>query len=398
MATGCQQLSQRWATLLRAFLLMVALACLPARAYCNTLVPSAPCNLSGTDGSGCHELPEFWVINTHCAPRCRNLEAGFGKIRFQRYDAHCHRFVTESLESLLAAEAHIPTLFYVHGNYLDYPRALKSFWQVYHKVRCCPGPKRLICWSWPAQRVYRGLRIRKMIMDNLRIKVVYAEYQGYYLASLVRRMSPAQSVMLCGHSFGAIVVSSAAHWLGGGQLRGLTLAGSAPVERPGLKIALISGAFDNDALVPGYRYGQAAVAVEKMLITRNPRDSTLGIWKRISHRGCPAIGVTGLNSNRMGQYRAKVCQLTMTSDVHRSHFVGPHLDSARLMSKLCCLSLPPYQCPHDLSRPGRWALRIVREITGMFPGPSPCPLPKGARGHRTVISRTILAPRDQSRM
>ncbi len=35
-------------------------------------------------------------------------------------------------------------------------------------------------------------------------------------------------------------------------------------------------------------------------------------------------------------------------------------------------------------------LRIVREITGIFPGPSPCPLPKGARGHRTVISRTIL--------
>ncbi len=35
-------------------------------------------------------------------------------------------------------------------------------------------------------------------------------------------------------------------------------------------------------------------------------------------------------------------------------------------------------------------LRIVREITGVFPGPSPCLLPKGARGHRTVISRTIL--------
>ncbi len=35
-------------------------------------------------------------------------------------------------------------------------------------------------------------------------------------------------------------------------------------------------------------------------------------------------------------------------------------------------------------------LRIVREITGRFPGPSLCPLLKGARGHRTVISRTIL--------
>jgi hypothetical protein len=341
MATGCQQISQRW-----AFLLMVALACLPARADCKP-APIALCNLGGTHLSGCHELPEFWVINTHCAPRCRNLEAGFGRIRFQRYDAHGHRFVTESLESLLAAEANIPTLFYVHGNYLDHPLAMKSFWRVYHKVRCCPGPKRLICWSWPAQRVYWGLRIRKMIMDNLRTKVVYAEYQGYYLANLIRRMSPVQSVMLTGHSFGAIVVSSAAHWLGGGQLRGLTLVGGAPVERPGLKIALISGAFDNDALVPGHRYGQAAVAVEKMLITRNRRDSLLGIWKKISYRGRPAIGITGLGANRMGQYRNKVCQFTTTSDVHRSHFLGPHLDSPRFMSMLCGLSFPPCSFPQS---------------------------------------------------
>ncbi len=35
-------------------------------------------------------------------------------------------------------------------------------------------------------------------------------------------------------------------------------------------------------------------------------------------------------------------------------------------------------------------LRIVREITDVFSDPSPCPLPNGARVHRTVISRTIL--------
>jgi hypothetical protein len=251
--------------------------------------------------------------------------------------------VSESLESFLATEATMPTLFYAHGNYLDQPRAMKSFWQVYHKLRCCPGPKRLVCWSWPAQRVYRGLRLGKMIRDNLRIKVVYAEYQGYYLASLVRQMSLSRRVMLTGHSFGAIVVSTAAHWLGGGQLRGLTLAGGEPVEWPNLMIGLISGAFDNDALLPGYRYGQATVAVEKMLITRNRRDSALPIWKKISYRDCQAIGITGLSANRLGQYRDKLCQLTMTSDVHRSHFLGPHLNSTRLMSALCCLSFPQCQ-------------------------------------------------------
>jgi hypothetical protein len=306
--------------------------------------------LGGTRPNGCHEPPELWLINTRCAPRCRNLDVGFQKIRFQRYDARCGRFVSESLESFLATEATMPTLFYAHGNYLDHPRAMKTFWQVYHKLRCCPGPKRLVCWSWPAQRVYRELRIGKMIMDNLRIKVVYAEYQGYYLASLVQKMSLSQRVMLTGHSFGAIVVSSAAHWLGGGQLRGLTLTGGEPVERPNLIIGLISGAFDNDALLPGYRYGQAVVAVEKMLVTRNRRDIALVLWERISCRDCPAIGITGLNAHRLGQYRDKLCQLTVTSDVHRSHFLGPHLNSTRLMSALLCLAFPRCQACAPVAR------------------------------------------------
>lgn len=326
-----------------ASLLLTALACLPARAQGGSPDPCDPCNLCGTRPNGCHEPPEFWVINTRCAPRCSNPERGFQKIRFQRYDTHCHRFVTESLESFLATEATMPTLIYAHGNYLDHPRAMKSFWQVYHKLRSCPGPKRLVCWSWPAQRVYRGLRIGKMITDNLRIKAVYAEYQGYYLACLVQKMSLSQRVMLTGHSFGAIVVSSAAHWLGGGLLRGLTLAGGAPVERPNFRIGLISGAFDNHALLPGYRYGQAVVAVEKMLVTRNRRDRVLVLWGKISSRDCPAIGITGLNAHRLGQYRDKLCQLTVTSDVHRSHFMGPHLNSTRLMSTLCCMAFPQCQ-------------------------------------------------------
>jgi len=35
-------------------------------------------------------------------------------------------------------------------------------------------------------------------------------------------------------------------------------------------------------------------------------------------------------------------------------------------------------------------LSTVREITDALSAPSPCPLPGGARGHRTVISRTVL--------
>jgi hypothetical protein len=324
-------------------LLLVSLTHALAHAQYFTPDQCDECTLCGTCLKCCHEPPELWVINTRCAPRCCNLDEGFGKLRFQRYDAQCKRFVSESLESFLASEATMPSLFYVHGNYLEHSGAMKAFWQVYHKMRCCPGPKRLVCWSWPAQRVYRGLRVRKIILDNLRIKVVYAEYQGYYLARLLQQMSFSQRVMISGHSFGAIVATSAAHWMGGGQLRGLTLAGGTPNEQPNLRLSLISGAFDKDALYPGCRYGQAMVAVEKIMVTRNIRDSTLGIWKNVSYRNCSAIGTTGVNANRLGQYANKLCQITMTADVRRSHFLEPHLDSARMMSMLCCLAFPQCQ-------------------------------------------------------
>lgn len=326
--------------LVLAVVLVGTLSASMAQAQYCTADQCDECSLCTCRLNCCHELPEMWVINTRCVPRCNNLDDGFERISYKRYDAKCGRFVTESRESFLAGEASMPTLFYIHGNTLKHKGAMKGFWQVYEKMRCCPGPKRLVCWSWPAQRVYKGFPIRKKIMDNLHLKFAYAEYQGYYLAKLVQQMSLSQRVMLSGHSYGAITSAAAAHWLGGGSLRGLTLEGGKPVERPNLRLGMISGSFDNDALLPGYRYGQAFVAAEKVFVTRNRRDRTLKKWTKISYRGRPALGVTGLNARRLGQYRHKLCQKTMTADVHRSHYLRPHLRSTRFVSMLCCLSFP----------------------------------------------------------
>ena len=78
-------------------------------------------------------------------------------------------------------------------------------------------------------------------------------------------------------------------------------------------------------------------------MTRNVRDSTLKIWPKVSYRGRPALGVTGLNANRLGQYRAKLCQVTMTTDVRKSHYLTPHLKSTRFVAMLCCLTFPECQ-------------------------------------------------------
>ena len=303
------------------------------------------CDLCRSSHSYCHELPELWLINTRCAPRCQNLDNGFDSISFKRYDRQCGRWVQESVESFLAEEATMPTLFYAHGNSLSHKFAMKSCWLIYNKLRCTPGPKRLVFWSWPSERVHKieRLRVRKMIEKNLRTKYIYAEYQGYYLAKLVNRMSLSQRVMLSGHSYGGIASAAALHYIGGGCLRGLTLDGGVEIERPHLRAAIISGAFDNDMLIPGHRYGQAFVAGEKIFVTRNINDRTLKKWPKTSWTGRRAIGVTGVNANLLGEFRSKLCQQTMSADVGTSHYLKPHLKSSRFVATLCCLSFPACQ-------------------------------------------------------
>lgn len=332
----------RLATL--GLLATIVFAAIASAQYC-TCDECDECALNACNGNCCHEAPELWLFNTRCAPKCRNLDEGFKCISIKRYDPKCCRFVNETLESFLAQEASMPTMIFSHGNTLKHKGAMKQCWEVYKKMRCCPGKKRLVYWSWPAQRVYKmkGLRFKEMVLKNLRIKYVYADYQGYYVAKLVQQMSLSQRVMIAGHSYGGIITASALHLLGGGQMRGLTLEGGAPVERANLRGGIVSGAFDNDMLIPGHNYGQAFVSAEKIYITRNIKDSTLKNWHKVSWRCMPALGKTGINARCLGQYRHKLCQQTMTVDVGKSHYLNPHLKSVRFVRALCCLSFPECQ-------------------------------------------------------
>ncbi|RIK77496.1 MAG: hypothetical protein DCC67_12565 [Planctomycetota bacterium] len=321
--------------------LVSALPAIAAAQYC-TPDQCDECDLNNCRISCCYDPPELWLVNTRCAPKCSNLDAGFERISVKRYDANCRRFVAESWDSLIAQEASMPTLIFAHGNTLQHDGAMNQCWDVYHRLRCCPGPKRLVFWSWPAQVVYKRpiIKPRELVMKNLRIKLVYAEYQGYYMAKLVERMSMTQRVTIGGHSYGGIMAATAAHYLGGGELRGLTLAGGQPVERANFRLAIVSGAFDNDAMCPGCRYGQSFVAAEKAYVTRNRYDSTLQRWPEISYRCRKAIGVTGIDANCLGEHAHKLCQQTLSSDVGESHYIEPHLASARFMSALCCIAFP----------------------------------------------------------
>lgn len=310
---------------------------------------------SDAQTGGCCEksAPELWVVNSRGAPRCSGLDEGFNQLTFDHFDEVRCVFVRESLEAFLAAQADVPTMLFSHGNTLTHEEAMESCWSIRERLRTCSGKKILVFWSWPAEKIYTRTVIRpiKMARENVRIKYGYAEHQGYYIAKLANQMSTAQPLTLSGHSYGGLSVISALHFLGGGQLNGLVLAGGAAVERHNLRAAIVSGALDCDLMAPGQRYGQSFAPVEIVYSTYNDRDTILKRWPIHSSRGQEAAGYIGICAASLGPYSHKLLQQRLTEDVGKSHYMEPHLASERMITAICNLAFPASQtglcnCPH----------------------------------------------------
>ena len=336
---------------------------------------------SDTCTTGCPcacETPELWLINSRCAPKCDGLDEGFEKLTYQRYDREACKFVTESRESFLAAQANIPTLLFSHGNTLDHEAAMKVCWKVYERMKVCPGPKMLVFWSWPSEIYYTRPLLRPVILakTNIKAKYVFAERQGYYIAKLTNMMSTAQPLTLSGHSYGGVTIICALHLIGGGSLDCLTLAEGKEVERKNLRGAVISGALDYDALYPGYRYDKALVVADGFYTTYNNTDSTLKRWPNHSFRCQEALGYVGLCTSRLGENAHKVRQDRLTEDVGKSHYITPHLASCQMVNAICQMAFESKACCNtgsgnkNLMQLGSDGLEqfIERPAAAVFPG------------------------------
>ena len=319
----------------------VLLAALLITSICQADGPSC------SDGGSCnvcqHTLPELWLVNTRCAPTCGNVEVGFEQITYHRWDADHRQFVRSSREEFLSEEWSRPTLLFSHGNTLQHDKAMETAcWPIYHRLKACPGPKRFVFWSWPSEPYHKRPLITpiKLTRKNLTTKYAFAEYQGYYIAKLIGMMSFAQPITLSGHSYGAVTVISALHYLGGGSLNRLCLDSGSPEERCNLRAAIVSGAIDAHSINPGRRYGQALAPVHVFYNTYNPLDSTLKMWPRFSTTDDEALGLIGAQACQLGPYAHKLQQDRMTEDVKRSHYLAPHLASSRMISAICQTAFP----------------------------------------------------------
>jgi hypothetical protein len=100
--------------------------------------------------------------------------------------------------------------------------------------------------------------------------------------------------------------------LGGGALekgQALPVGYSTPRH---LRAVLIAAAIDHDWLNPNERYGQALLVPERVLLMRNSRDATLGVYPMRTVVGPRALGQNGLGQDDrfvLGSLGTKVVEL-----------------------------------------------------------------------------------------
>jgi hypothetical protein len=265
----------------------------------------------------------FWLVNTRGRRGCEYAP------RVETYTCD-DGWQPSSLEALLATdEPGVATVIYVHGNDTSAQEARALGLAAYRQLGGSSHTTRVrfIVWSWPSDRV-RG-RIRR----DARIKAAYAEREGFQLARFVADISPGVPVSLVGFSFGSRVITSAAHLLGGGSLRGQGLDHPAPL-RP-LRGVLLAAGLDRDWIVPGHRHGQALAACERMLLLVNHRDRVLRYYPIISDDGCTeALGYAGAPVERLGEYRERLMQWNVNPYVGRAHGWEAYLYNRSIMGRV----------------------------------------------------------------
>ncbi len=238
---------------------------------------------------------EVWLVCTRGAPVCGDLEAGCSQIQYWRLGPdHCWQ-AADAAVFHQGDRPDLPTTVFLHGNQLDADEAVEEGWCVYQQMEQAAGgrPFRLVLWSWPSQRVVRGIRA------DVLVKIDYSDAQSYYLARFLGDLRADVPVSLIGYSLGARAATGALVLLQGGSIADRCLPAAVVTQRAqnhprAMRIVLVAAACDAECLLPGQRDGLALGPVERMLVTTNPCDRVLKRYPRLYGRGGPeAMGAVG---------------------------------------------------------------------------------------------------------
>ena len=296
----------------------------------------------GDDGpptAGCCTCGQFWRVTYFCAPICGCYDPS--KLKFELYD-RCHGWVRSSIEDFLAADdPEIATCFFLPGfeparktdpqEFVE--NATKGGWLIYNRVAPRDRPFRMVLWAWPADRD-RGERM----LPNMRQKLRQAEQYGWYLAWMIDQMHPDVPIGFVSDSLGAACLTGALHLLGGGQIPGGALTRVTPDRLPP-SVAMMASTMDTTYLAVNGRHGQALSAVDKILITVNPKDRMLKLYVAAHIGTSRSLGATGI-AGSLGPYRDRVRYLYVEPYIGGHHFWTAYLRNPPIIA-----AFRPYAFP-----------------------------------------------------
>ena len=236
-------------------------------------------------------------------------------------------------EFLASDDPRVPTSVFANGNntnayYADTQgRELRARMDT---ARGAARPVRYVIWSWSADKVL------KRYLDDARAKLPRIEFESYLLADYASRISREVPLCLVGYSFGARLVGGTLHLLGGGELAGRRLPSEALTRRVELRAALVAGALDCHWFAQGMKLDAAMAAVDRLLVTTNPRDIVLDFYPILyQQEGPEAMGYTGPSTRGLpDEWVHKVELLDVMPWVEKKHRLRHYLDCPPVMASL----------------------------------------------------------------
>jgi hypothetical protein len=249
---------------------------------------------------------QVWLINTHAATGCGDLEAGLSKITYCRLEesgACGHWQPSDGAAFRASAAPGVPTIVLIHGNNTDEDWAVRHGDAFYCQLKrqACGRPFRLVVWSWPAGRAARRPRA------DVQIKACRSDVEAYFLARILSDLPKSVPMSLVGFSLGCQTASGALELLAGGQVACRSLfprvvadwncAGPRPI-----RVMMVAAAMDYNLLEPCCPHGLASASVERILVVRNGCDRVLKWYSHLyGGHGPEALGYVGSPSTLAGK-------------------------------------------------------------------------------------------------
>lgn len=275
------------------------------------------------------DLDELWIVSTRRLGNCRDGKGALKRLDVRRH--HNSRWRRSSFSRLLTPDDQgRTTVVWIHGNRVPASRAVgigKAFYQRLVAAPTANRPLRFVIWSWPTDQIRGPLR-------DARSKAARSDVDGYYLAEFLRSLPPTDDVAITGYSFGARVVTSALHLMGGGKLFGRKLQDNYRRPFP-YRVVLMAAAVNNNWLLPGHAHGRALEQTEKMLSLYNSHDEALRLYRFVSRHSHPAaLGYTGICGHcQLHEYAARFEQINVACAVGSEHDWRRYVHSRMVMDQ-----------------------------------------------------------------